>query len=160
MLGRKFRIPNYRPGLWTVAPAWSNDWLEIVGVVGNTIGNDFGQAPPAAIYVPYTLMIGDNMSLVLRTQNSTEAIRFARQQIHAAAPGQAIGPSVQTAADILREAGWGRQEFLSSLFGALAVFALLLAAIGLYSAVSYTISLHSHGFGIRMALGAGQVRCC
>ena len=157
VVGRKIRIPNYRPGLWTVAPAWSSDWLEIVGVVGNTIGNDFRQAPPAAVYVPYTLMIGDNLSLVLRTRNSAEAIRFAREQIHAAAPGQAIGPSVQTAADILREAGWGRQEFLSSLFAALAAFALLLAAIGLYSAVSYTASLHSHEFGIRLALGAGKV---
>jgi predicted permease len=157
LLGRKIRIPNYRPGLWTVAPAWSSDWLEIVGVVGNTIGNDFRQAPPAAIYVPYSLMIGDNLSLVLRSRNAAEAVRFAREQIHAAAPGQAIGPMVQTAADLLREAGWGRQEFLSSLFAFLAVFALLLAAIGLYSAVSYTTSLHLHEFGIRMALGAGKL---
>jgi predicted permease len=157
VLGRKVRIPNYRPGLWTVAPAWSNVWLEIVGVVGNTIGTDLRLAPPAAIYVPYTLMIGDNLSLVLRSRNTAEAIRFAREQIHAAAPGQAIGPSVQTAAEILREAGWGRQEFLSSLFAALAVLSLLLAAIGLYSIVSYTTSLYSHDYGIRMALGARRL---
>ena len=88
--------------------------------------------------------MADNQALIVRTRSAPLGlVRAVREQIHAVVPGQPIGPSssgVRTGEDILRSIGWEREEFVSSLFTAFAGLALALAAIGLYSALSY-----SHG---------------
>jgi len=157
-IGAKIRFPNNRGGLFSRAAPWSNDWLEIIGVVGNTPSIPLRELAQPAAYTPYTLLVGDNLSLVIRATKDLAAVtQQVRTQVHLAAPGQAIGPNVQTADEILRSIGWEREQFIAILTGTFAMLTVILSAVGLYSTVSYTTALRRKEFGIRIALGARKL---
>jgi predicted permease len=156
-IGQKIRLPEFKPfTAWILAAARSNDWLEVIGIAGNTPNQGLREPVAASAYVPFTLLMGDSMNIVARTESAPlSMVRAVREQIHAVDPGQPVS-NIQTGEDVLRVEGWGREQFVASLFLVFAAVALALAVTGLYSVVSYATALRSQEFGIRMALGAGK----
>jgi len=154
-LGQRIRLPEFKVfNAWIVAAKGSNDWLEIIGVAGDTPNRGLREPVAAAAYVPYTLLMGDSMDLVIRTEAAPlSLVRAVREQIHSVDAGQPVSKT-QTGEDLLRVEGWAREQFVASLFLVFAALSLTLAASGLYSVLSYATAQRSQEFGIRVALGA------
>ena len=136
VLGRKLRLPDYTAfTTWRRAYPGSNDWLTIVGVVGNTPNDGLGKPSVPAVYLPYSLLMGDSFVLAVRTEGNPLALtRSIRQAVQAVDAGQPVNQTA-TAEDILSDEGWATQKFVASLFALFSGLALLLASIGLYSVV-------------------------
>ena len=158
-IGRRVLMPEYiKPtSYFKLAAPGSDGWFEIIGVVGDTPNIGLHQPPAPSIYVPYTLMLTDSVSVILRTSRDPPAMaRSIREAVRTVDPNQFV--SVYTAEGVLANAGWARERFVTLLLLGFAIFALMLAVVGLNSVVSYSVACRSKEFGIRMALGAGRGR--
>jgi predicted permease len=159
-IGRRVRMPEYiksRSYFRLPAPG-SDGWFEIIGVVGDTPNVGLHEPPAPSIYVPYTLMLSDTQNVILRTRHDPRSMtRSIREAVRTVDPNQPVNV-VRTAEDALADAGWARERFVTLLLLGFAVVALMLAVVGLYSVVSYSVSCRFKEFGIRMALGSSRGR--
>jgi putative ABC transport system permease protein len=130
-------------------------WLTVVGVVENIKEDRFNfRVDRPAWYLPYAQQESNNpLQLMVRTSVTPgNLVGPIRDAIHAVDPNQPIS-EITTMRDYLAEVLM-RERFSATLMGTLAAIGVVLAMLGLYGVMAYSVGRRTGEFGLRMALGA------